>query len=141
MSGAPGFAVNSAIMPEPVSGTTLTIALLEADPFTPVQLRVKVVVADKGPVDSWGKELVVDFEPVHEAFAGTALAVQEDTLAEVQDNVEDPLVNTTEGFAVSVTEGVGVGVGSTSHFEVVPFHIPPLTQLAFIEACANSEPL
>ena len=83
------------------------------------------------------KDLDVDFEPVHEAFAGTVLAVQEDTLAEVQDSVEDPLVNTTEGFAVSVTEGVGVGPDS----HVVPFHVPPLAQVAFIEACANSEPL
>jgi hypothetical protein len=108
-----GVAVSVASTPPPAA-TTVTRAVDDADPYDPVQLIVKSVVALSAPVDSWGKLLAIGFDPVHVAEAGVALAVHEETFAETHESVADPPVYTVVGPAERVTLGTYACAGSTS---------------------------
>src|SRR3989344_4009113 len=87
-------------------GAPLTVTLTVASPLSRVELkqvRLKSVVADRGPVDWLPEVALVPFQP--------PLAVQDVALVEDQVKVLEPPEVTVVGLALSETVGAGVGGG------------------------------
>ncbi len=120
-----GVAVSSAKILE-VIGTTVTVLLENAEPPGPVQVRVNVFVVVRAPVDSWGNELAVGRDPVHDPLAGVALAVHAVVFVEVQESVDAFPEKRLAGEALRVTDGVPGGVAK----QIDPFQEEPPAQVA-----------